>query len=792
VTVSRRLAHSGSGRTPEERRNTVEALAERAAAQAGLLVTGEDWSAWLQLAARLPGWSFTNIMLISAQRPDATEVAGYQEWQAQARQVRKSEPGIAVIAEPPASASKTGRSSSSAGSGAAVQSANRGRRTRVTYVWDIAQTSGPGEDRAMLLTPDLMLPALWEPLTWLARREGFAVDRRDCDPWPGVTNWSIHRIRIHPGPDRKGEALALIHELGHVLAHEHLSVVPGASTAGCHGIHKIEADSIACIVAAWLSMDTAAVSWPSVPSWAGSDARARPLSAVCAAGTRITTAVAAITAHLDTALFAVPPKSAGPVRAPGAVRGAQALGERILTEQLPSDQVSVSTGHAGVADCEPPVADICRVLLDADRFYRGHLDGSWVPGYLEGRGFGAATATQWGIGYAAAGWTVLLSHLRALGHDDAVIEAAGLARRSSRGTLIDHFRDRVMLPIRDEHGVIVGFIGRARPDAGPAVPKYLNSPQTAVYTKGDFLFGLHEAREQLACGAVSVIAEGPFDAIAISAASPGQHAGLAPCGTALTSRQVAALARDADLDRIGVMVALDGDRAGREAAIKAYKILLPVAAMPTTVLLPPERDPAEILQADGPTALSRLLLHQVEPLARVVIDAHLDSWGSRLGEPEGPLRAMRSAAALVASLLPAETADRILQITGGHILATLDANLRPVANAQLPAIARFLPAGAACQIARIADRLDSEYSDVTAEVVNAVSRGTADPGRTAGRYSRNSEETQIGRSDTNPVCLTSVGFPCLSRGAGNSAGTAARPREPPNPSRQSLPTAARR
>jgi DNA primase len=93
-----------------------------------------------------------------------------------------------------------------------------------------------------------------------------------------------------------------------------------------------------------------------------------------------------------------------------------------------------------------------RVLLDAERFYLGHLNCSWVPGYLESRAFGQAAAAQWRIGYAPAGWTALMSHLRSAGHDDAAIEAAGLARRSSRGTLIDHFRDRAMLAIRRARG----------------------------------------------------------------------------------------------------------------------------------------------------------------------------------------------------------------------------------------------------------------------------------------------------------------------------------------------------
>ena len=115
------------------------------------------------------------------------------------------------------------------------------------------------------------------------------------------------------------------------------------------------------------------------------------------------------------------------------------------------------------------------------------------------------------------------------------------------------------------------------------------------------------------------------------------------------------------------------------------------------------------MQADGPAALSSVLQQRTEPLARVVIDAHLDSWASQLEHAEGRLNAMRSAAALIASLLPSETAGQILQATGGRHLATLDDDLHPVANPELPVIARLLPASAACQIARVADRLESDY-----------------------------------------------------------------------------------
>src|SRR6266516_4629099 len=207
-------------------------------------------------------------------------------------------------------------------------------------------------------------------------------------------------------------------------------------------------------------------------------------------------------------------------------------------------------------------ARAARVLWDAEHFYAARLDDSWVPSYLRERGFDATVATEWRIGYAPSGWTTLTDHLLGLGHHRADIEAAGLTRRSRRGTLIDHFRDRAMLAIRRPDGPIAGFI--ARPGSGPGAPKYLNSPETAAYKKGDVLFGLHEARERLARGALPVIVEGPFDAIAVTLAD-ARCAGIAPCGTALTTRHVAALGKLADLRDTGVLVALDGDRAGRAA-----------------------------------------------------------------------------------------------------------------------------------------------------------------------------------------------------------------------------------
>src|SRR6266849_4493132 len=125
MTASGRPEAHQHGRRDEDRQRTIAELHERAAAQVRALVTGEDWAAWLRLAARLPGWSFTNIMLVARQRPGATMVAGYEAWQARGRQVRKGEPGIQVIAEPRPSFGRAGAPASAAMVGAGSGIGNR-------------------------------------------------------------------------------------------------------------------------------------------------------------------------------------------------------------------------------------------------------------------------------------------------------------------------------------------------------------------------------------------------------------------------------------------------------------------------------------------------------------------------------------------------------------------------------------------------------------------------------------------------------------------------------------------
>ena len=180
--------------------------------------------------------------------------------------------------------------------------------------------------------------------------------------------------------------------------------------------------------------------------------------------------------------------------------------------------------------------------------------------------------------------------------------------------------------------------------------------------------------------------EGPFAAIAVTLAGGGRYAGLAPCGTALTTRQTAALSRAADPRQTGVLVAFDDDAAGRKAAVRAYDILRAISDRLQSAVLS-GRDPAEILEAEGAAVLRTILQDQVQPLSAVVIDAHIDPWERRLQDTEGPLLAMRSVATVIADLLPAKAIEAVRQIAGDRELTTVDEHMQPVVNPELPEIA---------------------------------------------------------------------------------------------------------
>lgn len=215
---------------------------------------------------------------------------------------------------------------------------------------------------------------------------------------------------------------------------------------------------------------------------------------------------------------------------------------------------------------------------------------------------------RFNIGYAPPGWDNLTRHLQTtMNASNNELVDAGLAKYSSRGTLIDVFRDRVTIAMSDGNKIL-GFTGRANP-ADKRAPKYLNTPATKVFTKGNYLYGA----DQLDPNATPVLCEGPLDAIAITlngdknttGLAQNKTIGIAPGGTALTQAQVAKLSKRFTQNPL-LVLATDNDTAGQKAAARDYQLLVTAGADPRGLNLIDAKDPAEAAKAN-PTLLSAQL-----------------------------------------------------------------------------------------------------------------------------------------------------------------------------------------
>ncbi len=214
--------------------------------------------------------------------------------------------------------------------------------------------------------------------------------------------------------------------------------------------------------------------------------------------------------------------------------------------------------------------ELLDVLARADAFFRAqlrqHADAEAAIAFLKGRGVTGAVAAQFGLGFAPEGWDNLL---RALGKDApacALLEKAGLLVRKDAGGHYDRFRHRIMFPIEDHRGRVVGFGGRV---IGEGEPKYLNSPETPVFHKGSELYGLHRARGAIRSAGRALVVEGYMDVLAL--AQHGLDNAVATLGTATTATHLERLFRHAP----ALVFCFDGDRAGREAAWRALETTLP-------------------------------------------------------------------------------------------------------------------------------------------------------------------------------------------------------------------------
>ncbi len=311
---------------------------------------------------------------------------------------------------------------------------------------------------------------------------------------------------------------------------------------------------------------------------------------------------------------------------------------------------------------------------------------SWASRTVADRiGDALANDPRFSPGYAPAGFAGLVNHMRRHGASADELIAAGLAKQASSGRVIDVFRDRLMLPIYGPTGDIHGFIGRRNPTVAAADPyagpKYLNTRATDLFTKGAQLFGLHEGRDALAHGATPVLVEGPLDAIAVTIATGGTHVGVAPLGTAFTDAQADQLTGYIGAGRPGITVATDADRAGHQAAARAYWQLTARGDNPRHLIMGDGSDPAQLLETGGRDAV-RDALAKTQTLATSLIDARLAGIISALdtATADDLAATIRRAANVIGALPPEHWLDHIdnvrdgLQLSPGTVhLAVIDA-----------------------------------------------------------------------------------------------------------------------
>jgi DNA primase len=294
--------------------------------------------------------------------------------------------------------------------------------------------------------------------------------------------------------------------------------------------------------------------------------------------------------------------------------------------------------------------DLLDTLAAAQKFYKLRLkDHPHAIDYLRHRGMSGETAAAFGIGYAPDGWRSLEAAVpdysaKALVESGLVIESeVDGGDEGARKKRYDRFRDRIMFPIRNPRGLVIGFGGRV---LGRGEPKYLNSPETPVFSKGRELYGLHEGRDTIRREGCVIVVEGYMDVVML--AQHGVRNAVATLGTATTSDHVRKLLRLADR----VVFAFDGDAAGRRAAWRALEVCLPHADDSKRIdflFLPPEHDPDSFIRERGADGWRHHLSG-----AQSLSEFMLRELGGRvdLGTPEGRARLQAMAKPLLLAMPP--------------------------------------------------------------------------------------------------------------------------------------------
>ncbi len=313
-------------------------------------------------------------------------------------------------------------------------------------------------------------------------------------------------------------------------------------------------------------------------------------------------------------------------------------------------QISYEGGGPSVQRDRGTRARLVAANAAAQEFYAARLkepDAQAARDYLTERNFDAAAAAQFGCGYAPDGWDTLTKHLMAKGFEAKELEAAGLSKEGRRGP-IDRFHRRLLWPIRNLSGDVIGFGARKLFDDDTMPGKYVNTPETILYKKSNVLFGLDLAKRDIAKGHQAVVVEGYTDVMAMHLA--GVKTAVASCGTAFGDEHLAMLRRllmDDSYFRGEIIYTFDGDAAGQAAAMKAFEGDQKMAGQTFVAIAPDGMDPCELRQKSGDAAVRDLVARRT-PMFEFVVKSLLAEHD--LDTAEGRVEALRRTVPVVARI----------------------------------------------------------------------------------------------------------------------------------------------
>ena len=292
---------------------------------------------------------------------------------------------------------------------------------------------------------------------------------------------------------------------------------------------------------------------------------------------------------------------------------------------------------------------IYEINRETARFYHTYLmspDGKWALDYLTGRGLSIDTIKHFGLGAAPDSWDSLIKHLKGLGYSIADMIQANVVGKSQRGTYYDRFRKRVMYPIINIRGKVIGFSGRAMPGEDKMGGKYVNTSDTPVYKKSENLFGMNFAKNH--CDEQIILVEGNMDVITLHQA--GFENAVAALGTSFTDDQAKLLSRYTK----EIVLIMDSDAAGQKAARRAGEILQNTGLEIRVVVLPDGKDPDEYIQKQGAARFRALLDGAVSEIEYKLLTA---VEGIDTSSSDGKLQYLSRAAVIIAESSDVMTRD---------------------------------------------------------------------------------------------------------------------------------------